>query len=162
MTDAEALCTCGPYRRHRPQITRGAVTLACFRHDSCEIFELAAPTELGATGADSNETAGSVGATDPRCHCGHLESQHRARVVLGRYIDTCLVCDCTDFGAVDEWTVEDLGLTTLLYAWDAALCRLCEWRTSAPDLLARPDSRCLQCGAALTPVRLEMHSREPL
>jgi len=38
--DAEALCTCGcPYRRHRPELGRGAVVLVCFRHDSCEGFD---------------------------------------------------------------------------------------------------------------------------
>jgi len=93
---------------------------------------------------------------DATCLCDHPESQHRARPINGRWYDPCqvMVCECTVF-------VEAEASSTLLYAWNALLCEQCDFRTSAPDLLARPDFRCLQCGAELAPVRMEMHSREP-
>ena len=88
---------------------------------------------------------------DASCLCGHPESQHRARYINGRFIDPCLSCECSMFGAVEEQVGE---LSTLLYAWDAQLCTSCEWRTSS-DVKA-----CLQCGARLQPVRVEVRSRD--
>lgn len=86
--DSEALCTCGcPYRRHRPEIQRGGVVLACFRHDLCEGFTPAIEEE-----------------------------------------------------------------STLILAWDSWWCEICSARTWVEG------ARCH--GELMTPVRMEMHSRE--
>lgn len=87
------------------------------------------------------------------CLCDHPEDDHRARPINGRWHDPCQRCECTVFQEVEEPAEPP---STLIYAWDSWLCTSCEWRTSA-DVKA-----CLQCGSRLAPVRLEMHSREPL
>lgn len=110
------------------------------------------------------------------CLCKHPKESHSTSYINGKVIPYCIECEeCTGFGVVaprvpralllaaepaEQWTAEELGLTTLLYAWDAALCQVCDWRTSAPNVLARADARCLQCGGRLEPVRIEVHSRE--
>ncbi len=107
--DPEALCTCGcPYRRHRPQIGVGAVTLACFRHDDCESFTAAPPVP-------SPVVVEPVRPTVERC--------------------------CPD-------------KPTLIYAWNTRYCPDCGSRYLSEEAVC--------CGSICMPVRLEMHSREPL
>ena len=109
--DAEALCTCGcAYRRHRPELGRGAVVLVCFRHDSCEGF------------------------TPERIEEGAAEVEPGPPALL----------------LVDEPL--DLTPTTLIQAWKSWWCERCGAMTW------RSDPVC--CRRPMTPVRIEMHSRE--
>lgn len=98
--DAEALCTCGcPYRRHRPEIARGAVVLACFRHDSCEGFTADVPTEVAAMDGGANDEPATVAATPL------LVDDHTGDVY---------------------WPTDPAAPSTLIRAWTAYRCERCE------------------------------------
>jgi hypothetical protein len=108
------------------------------------------PTEVAATEPCANSEAGAVGAPDPQCLCGHPESQHRARMLHGHFIDRCLVCECVLFSAVDEPL--DLTPTSLILAWDTRWCPSCSSRWMSETAVC--------CGKPCVPVRMEMHSRD--
>jgi hypothetical protein len=127
----------------------------------------------------SARTAWSTGERWPEmdaealCTCGCPYSKHRPQIGRGVAVLACFRHDsCEGFTPerTEEEAVEvepgppalllvdeplDLAPTSLIYAWNASMCTQCEWRTHA-DVKA-----CLQCGARLAPVRVEVHSREP-
>jgi hypothetical protein len=114
------------------------------------------------------------------CLCGHGLRDHSSTALGGRIVAFCKRCkECTGFGIIaprpphallveadaptelgattagSNETAESVGAKrTLIIAWDTRWCPDCSSRYFAED------AEC--CGAACMPVRLEMHSREPL
>lgn len=92
------------------------------------------------------------------CLCGHAKREHRTTISGGRVFPHCTRCDgCNGFGIIDGTVIlpEPLRQTnTLLYAWDTRWCPTCGSRYFPED------ASC--CGQPCMPVRVEMHSREPL
>ncbi len=112
------------------------------------------------------------------CTCRHLKEHHRSMAVAGSRtkVEFCDSCDgCAGFmpgpvplhkrrkGAelvVDEQhgevvlPTDPAAPSTLILAWDSWWCETCSARTWVEG------ARCH--GQLMTPVRVEMHSREPL
>lgn len=96
-----------------------------------------------------------------RCYCTHLYWQHKARLVpqAGGVVLACSKCEaCRGFEEAVEELVSFTGVAEpagpLLGAWRSWWCPTCGSTTWLAGAVC--------CGEPALPVRLEMHSWEPL